>query len=259
LKTASLSRINLLKIPLFFRLIVAFSSGIVLFFAASDLYSQVPLDREIAEAVKKVVPCKWIEVKTKPEGSRGEKLKSVMIKFEGVSKNFLPADYVTVQYANPVIDLRALRNSGVFSVISQSDFKIGVLVSDQALKNEFDKRAKKSNIRYNKFLIKFTPPHIELEFDIPAGAIPSEHRQFLEKFAKNKKFEGYAALRLEVRDNKVFAFPTKVILNHFLLPTPVLDELAKRINPLYPIPLIQPFTYSLQKVGIQKRYIFFSN
>jgi hypothetical protein len=258
LKTASFLKINILKIPLFFRLIIAVLSGILLF-AASDLYSQVPLDREIAEAVKKIVPCKWIEVKTKPGADKSENPKSVTIKFEEVSKNFLPADYVTVQYVNPVIDLKALRKSGAFSVISQSDFKIGVLVSDQALKNEFDKRAKRSNVRYNKFLIKFSPPYIELEFDIPAGAIPSEHRQFIEKFAKNKKFEGYAALRLEMHDNKVFAFPTKVILNHFLLPTPVLDELAKRINPLYPIPLIQPFTYSLQKVGVQKKYVFFSN
>jgi hypothetical protein len=254
---ADFSKISLLKIPLFFCWIVAFSSGIVLF-SASDLYSQVPLDREIAEAVKKIVPCKWIEVKTKPEG-KSENLKSLLIKFEGVSKNFLPADYVTVQYTNPVIDLRALRNSGAFSVISQSDFKIGVLVSDQALKNEFDRRAKRSNVRYNKFLIKFTPPYIELEFDIPAGAIPSEDRKVVEKFIKNKKFEGYAALRLEVRDNKVFASPTKVILNHFLLPTAVVEELSKRINPLYPIPIIRPFNYSLEKVGVQKKYIFFSN
>jgi len=248
----------MLKIPLFFHLTVAFSFGIVLF-TAPDLHSQITLDREIAEAVKKIVPCKWIEVKTKPEKAQGEKLKSLMIRFEGVSKNFLPADFVTVQYADPVVDLKALRNSGTFRVASQSDFKIGVLVSDQALKKEFDIRAKRMNVYYNKFLIKFTPPHIELEFDIPAAAIPSEDRKIVEKFVKNKKFEGYAALRLEVRDNKVFASPTKVILNHFLLPAPVVDELAKRINPLYHIPVIQPFSYSLGKVGLQKKYIFFSN
>jgi hypothetical protein len=258
LKTASFFKSNRSKIPLSFHLAVALSVAIVLF-AAPPLHSQIPLDREIAEAVKKIVPCKWIEVRTKPEKAQGEKLNSLMIRFEGVSKNFLPADFITVQYANPVVDLKVLRNSGAFRVASQSDFKIGVLVSDQALKNEFDARAKRMNVHYKKFLIKFTPPHIELEFEIPAGAIPSEDRKIVERFVRNKKFEGYAALRLEVRDNKVFAFPTKVILNHFLLPAPVVDEIAKRINPLFRIPVVQPFSYSLTKVGVQKKFIFFSN
>ena len=85
------------------------------------------------------------------------------------------------------------------------------------------------------------------------------HRKFVEKFVKNNKFEGYAALRLEVHDNKIFASPYKVILNHFLLPTTVIDELKKRMNPLYKIPRLQPFNYSIEKVAVQNKYIFFSN
>lgn len=245
--------------PVLFPLMIVISFGSVLFFAVSDLYAQTPPDSELIKALKKIVQCERIEIKTNAGEKRNEKLKSMVIKFVSVSKNFLPADYITVQYTNPTIDLKALKNSNTFNVTSYSGFKIGVLVSDQTLKNEFDKTAKKMNIHYNKFLIKFSPPYIELEFDIPASGIAPEDRKLVEKFVKNKKFEGYAALRLEVHDNKIFASPTKVILNHFLLPMTVIDQIKRRMNPLYQIPRIQPFNYALEKVGIQQKYIFFSN
>jgi hypothetical protein len=76
---------------------------------------------------------------------------------------------------------------------------------------------------------------------------------------RNNRFEGYAALRLEVRDNKVYASPDKVILNHFLLPMTVVAEIKKRMNPIYRIPRVQPFEYALGKAGVLKQYIFFSN
>jgi hypothetical protein len=245
--------------PLYSYLLTVFLTGIMFSFAVSDLHAQAWRDSDIAQALKKIVPCKNIEVKTKAGEDKGGKLKSLSIRFESVSKKFLPSDYVTVQYANPAIDVSALKGSNTFHVISYTDFKIGVLVSNQSLKNEFNRMAKILDIRYNKFLIKYTPPYIELEFDIPANGIPPNDRKLVEKFVKNKKFEGYAALRLEVRDNKIIASPVKVILNHFLLPATVTDEIKKRINPVYDIPQIQPFHYSFEKVGIQKKYIYLSN
>ena len=114
-------------------------------------------------------------------------------------------------------------------------------------------------MRYNKFSIKFTPPYIELEFDIPASAIPLKDRKLVEKYIKNKRLEGYAALRLEIHDNRVIASPVKVIVNHFLLPMPLGSELKKRINPIYHIPRIRPFDYDLAKVDILKQHILFGN
>jgi hypothetical protein len=174
-------------------------------------------------------------------------------------KDVLPADYVTVQYINPKMDFRALRNSNAFKVDSGSDFKIGMLVSEQTIRNEFEKRAKKLKFHYNKFSIRFTPPYIEMEFDFPASAIPQKDRKIFEKFIKNRRFEGYAALRLEVRDNRIIATPAKVILNHFLLPATVTDEIKKRMNPIFRIPRLQPFNYTLGKVEILKQYIYLSN
>jgi hypothetical protein len=48
-------------------------------------------------------------------------------------------------------------------------------------------------------------------------------------------------------------------LNHILLPTTLVSELKKRINPLYHVPRIRPFDYDLVKVDIMKQHIFFSN
>ena len=251
----------MLKIRFFLlsQLIIVVLSELFIFFAASDLYSQALPDSEIVRALKKIVQCESIEIRTKAEDNRSGKLKSMAIKFVSISNKSLPADFITVQYTNPTLDLKALRNSRTFNITSYSDFKIGVLVSDQALKNEFDKIVKKLNMHYNKFLISFSPPYIEVEFDIPASGIPPKDRKLVEKFVKNNKFKGYAALRLEVHDNKIFASPSKIILNHFLLPTTVIDELKKRMNPLYKIPRLQPFNYSLEKVAVQNKYIFFSN
>jgi len=238
---------------------IVLSSVIFLFITASDLYSQESVDSEIAKALRKIVKCEKIEIKTKTEDNKGGKLKSLLIRLVGMPKHILPADYVTVQYANPDIDLIALRKSNNFKIKSYSNFKIGMLVSEQTIKNEFDKRAKKLNFRYNKFLIKFTPPYIELEFDIPADAIPLKDRKLVEKFIRNKRLEGYAALRLEIHGNRIIASPVKVILNHFLLPMPLVSEFKKRINPIYNIPRIRPFDYDLVKADIMKQHIFFSN
>ncbi len=238
---------------------IALLSVIFLLFTVSDLYSPESLDSDIAKALRKVVKCEKIEIKTKTGDNKSGNLGSLLIRLVAMPKNILPADYVTVQYTNPDIDLIALKKSHDFRIKSYSNFKIGMLISEQTIKNEFAKTAQRLNLRYNKFLIKFTPPYIELEFDIPADAIPLKDRKLVEKFIKNKRLEGYAALRLEIHDNKIIASPVKVILNHFLLPTAVVSELKKRINPIYQMPRIRPFDYDLAKVDILKQHIFLSN
>lgn len=235
------------------------SSVLFVFLTFSDSYSQEPLDSDIAKALKKVVKCEKIEVKTKTENNKGGKLKALLIRFIGLPKHILPADYVTVQYTNPDIDLISLKKSNNFKVKSSSNFKIGMLVSEQTIQNEFKKTAKRLNFTDYKLSIKFTPPYIELEFDVPVTAIPQKDRKLVEKFIKNKRLEGYATLRLEIHDNKIIASPVKVILNHFLVPMPLVSEFKKRINPIYQIPRMKPFDYRLVKVDLLKQHIFFSN
>src|SRR5262245_22484697 len=90
---------------------IALSSAILLSFAASDLYCQDALDGEIARALKKAVKCEKVEIKTKTEDNKSGKLKSLLIKFSSISKSILPADFVTMQYTNPRIDMKALKSN----------------------------------------------------------------------------------------------------------------------------------------------------
>jgi hypothetical protein len=237
----------------------AVTTALFLLITVTSAFPQGSLDSDIAKALKKSVTCEKIEIKSKAEENKNGQLKSLLIRFVALQKPSFPADYVTVQYSNPVLDTAALKKSNSFKVKSSSKFNIGILASEQSIKNEFVKTARRSNFQYNKFLIKFTPPYIELEFDIPVGSIPLKDRKLLDKFIINKRLEGYAALRLEVRDNKIFATPVKVIMNHFLVPMTLTNELKKRFNPIYAIPHIRPFDYNLVKVDVLKQHILFSN
>lgn len=240
-------------------LVLVLSSLLCLCLTATTACSMEPLESDIAKALRKVIKCEKIEVKTKGEDSRRGKLQTLLIRLVAMSKQVLPADYVTVQYTNPDINLSALRKSNTFKINSCSNFKIGMLVSEQTVRNEIEKTVKRLNLRYDKLLIKFTPPYIEVEFDIPAGAVPLKERKLLEKFIRNKRFAGYAAFRLEIQGNRLIASPDKVIINHFLMPAPLVAELKKRINPVYHLQRIRPFDYNLVKVDIMKQHVYLSN
>jgi len=232
---------------------------IVLLSGATAVHSRESLDNEIAKALRKSVTCERIEIKTNTGDNKNGDLKSLFMKFASLPINGMPVDYVTAQFTDPKIDLKALRNANTVTITSYSELAVRMLFSEQTIKNEFTRTAKRLNFHYDKFLIKFSPPYIELEFSVPAGTIPPKDRKIVEKFMVNDRFEGYAALRIEVRDSRIFVVPAKVILNHFLLPMPVLAEIQKRVNPLYQIPRVLPFDYTLGKADLLKQYIFISN
>jgi len=259
LKTADFIKNRFVSYPVSIFLITALAAVIVLLSGASTLYSRESLDGEIAKALRKTVKCERIEIKTNTGDNKNGDLKSLFMKFVSLPMNGVPVDYVTVQYTDPKIDLKALRNANTVKITSYSDLAVRFLLSEQTIKNEFIRTARRMNFHYDKFLIKFSPPYIELEFSVPAGTIPPKNRKLVEKFMVNDRFEGYAALRLEVRDSRIFVVPAKVILNHFLLPMPVLAELQKRVNPIYQIPRVLPFDYTLGKVDLLKQYVFLSN
>ncbi|OGW39553.1 MAG: hypothetical protein A2X58_08775 [Nitrospirae bacterium GWC2_56_14] len=259
MKTADFIKNRFVSYPVSIFLITALAAVIVLLSGASTLYSRESLDGEIAKALRKTVKCERIEIKTNTGDNKSGDLKSLFMKFVSLPMNGVPVDYVTVQYTDPKIDLKALRNANTVKITSYSDLAVRFLLSEQTIKNEFIRTARRMNFHYDKFLIKFSPPYIELEFSVPAGTIPPKNRKLVEKFMVNDRFEGYAALRLEVRDSRIFVVPAKVILNHFLLPMPVLAELQKRVNPIYQIPRVLPFDYTLGKVDLLKQYVFLSN
>ena len=259
LKTAHFFKNRFVNYPVHTRLIPALAAVVVLLSGASTLHSRESLDNELAKALRKTVKCERIEIKTNDGDGKSGDLKSLSMKFVSLPVNGVPVDYVTAQYTNPKIDFKALRNANTVKITSYSDLAVRILVSEQTIKNEFISSARRLNFHYDKFLIKFSPPYIELEFSVPASTIAPKDRKLVEKFMVNDRFEGYAALRLEVRDSRIFVAPAKVILNHFLLPTPVLTELQKRVNPIYQIPRVLPFDYTLGKIDLLKQYIFLNN
>ncbi len=231
----------------------------VLALSPQDSFSREPLENELAKALAKTVRCEKIEVKIKGDGKNRANPDKLLIKLVSMPNQCIPADIATLQYSNPKIDMMALRKAKNFKINSVADFKIGMLFSQQTIRNEFDKAARRLNVQYNKLSIRFTPPYIEVEFDINARSIPSRDRKIVEKFIKNGRLAGYAAIRLQVQGNRVIASPDKVILNHFRMPMPLVSELKKRMNPVWHIPRIPVFDYTLEKVDVLKQYVYVSN
>jgi hypothetical protein len=169
------------------------------------------------------------------------------------------ADHMTLTYEDPVIDLIQLKQKKELNILSYSKNKVGILISAKAIKGYFGHKANQFKKRYNKILIKFASPYIECLFDVPASEISPETLSLVKPFIKNAKLEGYAAFRIEAKDNALYASSSKVIVNHFLVPERILRELQNRFNPFDAIPALNPFQYSINNVTVQNKYIFLSN
>jgi len=231
----------------------------VLALSPQDSFSREPLENELAKVLAKSSQCEKIEVKIKGEGKNRANPEKLLIKMTSTPARCIPADYVTAQYSEPKINLGSLRKEKSFKVNSFRDFRIGMLFSEQTIRREFDKAARRLKVPYNKLSIRFTPPYIEVEFDILASSIPAKERRIVEKFIKKGRLAGYAAIRLEVQGNRVIASPDKVILNHFRLPMPLVSELKKRMNPVWHIPQVRPFEYTPKTIDVMKQYVYLSN
>ena len=259
LKTAHLLKSSSIFHQLLRALPLVVLSTAVFLLAAADTHAAETLEQEIVKALAKSVNCEKIEVKIKGDEKNRAYPDKLLIKLSQTPQQCIPADYVTVQYGNPKIDRVALRKKKQLKIASHSDFKIGMLFSEQTLRHELGKAAKRLNVPFSITALKFSPPHLEVEFSIQTGSIPARDRKIVEKFIRNNRLAGYAAIRLELQGNRVIAVPDKVILNHFLVPKPVLTELKKRMNPVWQIPQVRPFDYTLRNIAVMKQYIFVGN
>jgi len=134
--------------PVRTRLITALAAVIVLLSGTSTLYSRESLDGELAKALRKTVKCERIEIKTNAGDNSGD-MKSLFMKFISLPINGVPVDYVTAQYTNPKIDFKTLRNANTVKITSYSDFAVRILVSEQTIKNEFIRTARRLNFHYD--------------------------------------------------------------------------------------------------------------
>jgi hypothetical protein len=218
-----------------------------------------PLENEIIEALGKNIRCKKIEVQIRLAQEKPGEIKSLAVKFEGAVLGEMVADHMTLLYEKPVIDLSQLKQAKEFKILSSSKSKVSILISAKAMEGYLANKAKQLQKKYNRISIKFSPPYTECLFDVPASEISPETLKLLDKFVKGGKLEGYAAFQFKAKDNALSALSSKVIVNHFLIPDAILQELQKMVNPFDRIPILSPFQYSINKVNVQNNYLLLTN
>ena len=218
-----------------------------------------PLEEEVLKALSKSVQCKKIEVQIESAKERANALKTLTVKFDSINLGQMVADYMTIIYEDPVIDLIKLRQSKEVNISSYSKNRVSILISTGEIEKYFSAKANQVKKRYNKILIKFSPPYIECLFDVPASEISPETLKLLDKFIKGGKLEGYAAFQIKVKNNELYALSSKVIVNHFLIPELILRELQTKFNPFDGIPVVKPFQYSINNLAVQNKYLFLTN
>jgi hypothetical protein len=239
--------------------VILFASPITSIAKSPDPSKKSPLEEEVLNALSKIIQCKKIEVQIGSAKEKGDVLKTLTVKFDGINLGQMVADYMTIVYEDPVLDLGKLKQSKELNILSSSKNRISILISTAAIERYFDNKAKESKKKYNQISIKFSPPYIECFFDVPAQEISAETLKLLDKFVKGGKLEGYAAFQFKVKDNALYALSSKVIVNHFLIPELILRELQTKFNPFDAIPMIKPFQYSINKVTVQNKYLFLTN
>lgn len=227
--------------------------------ANSTVYSDRPSEGEIEKTLGKSIQCGKIEVKIGYTDKKTTQPKRLTAKMDGVLLGQMKADHMTLVYEDPVMDLIQWKRKKEFNILSYSKNKVGILISAKSIEEYLGHKANQFKKKYNRISIKFASPYIECLFDVPASEISPETLQLVKPFIKNAKLEGYAAFRIEAKDNALYASSSKVIVNHFLVPDLILRELQNRFNPFDAIPALKPFHYSINHVTVQNKYIFLSN
>lgn len=215
-------------------------------------------ENDIRDILKQYITCKNITVRVESLPTAPHTFTQLLIKIDTVDMNHLIADHVTIQYQSPQINLAEMKKSRIFTISSYKNFKIGILVSTESIKKFVDYKAQQYNKKYNKLQIKLTPPYLGFEFSLPADQVSQDVYQILSKFIKNDQIDGYSALKLDVKNNRLTGESTKSIVNHFKLPNAVLQELSQRFNPMLDIPVLLPFRYQLNNIVIQNQYLYLS-
>ena len=255
-KSTKIKKFHFIHYILFFLLLISPISSMA---KSPDPSKKSPLEEEVLKALSKSVECKKIEIQIESAKEKANVLKTLTVKFDGINLGQMVADYMTILYEDPVIDLVKLRQSKEVNISSYSKNKVSILISTGGIEKYFSTKAKQVKKRYNKISIKFSPPYIECLFDVPASEISPETIQLLKKFVKGPKIEGYAAFQFKVKDNDLYALSSKVIVNHFLIPELILRELQTKFNPFDGIPVVKPFQYSINNLSVQNKYLFLTN
>lgn len=217
------------------------------------------LESEITKALGARIKCKKITVQAIESKETPGGIKTLAVKLENAALGGMTADYVTVIYEKPVIDMNMLKKAKKFRIISSSSNKAGILISAASVEKYIAARLKRFQKKNVRVSVKFTPPYAECFFNVPASEIDPKAMNIVGKYIKGKNVEGYAAVQIKAKDNALFAAPAKIIINHFLVPASVGSQLQNTFGALDRVAVIPPLRYSINNVSIQKNYLFLTN
>jgi hypothetical protein len=230
-----------------------------LFARPADDRNTAKLESAVTAALRKSVNARGIAVKVELASGNGSEIQKLIVKMENVEIGQLAADRMTILIESPVLDRRKLEKDEVLEFRSQGKCQVGIFASPGSLERYLQRKAEQFNKKSVHFALKFTPPYIECTYDVLKSEIASESVELLKKFVPGDKIEGYAAFRLDAKDNGLIATASKVITNHFLLPGGLLRAFESKFNPFDQIPVVAPFQYTINKLTVQAKYVFMSN
>lgn len=244
---------NLLKNKIFY----------LLFFISIISYSgfsqnKLPIEKDILNALKSNFSKSIITVKANYDQSNPKDMVSLAIKIENIINLFLPIDIMTISYQKPVLNLERIKK-GFFYVTKHSGQKVSALISPKSIEQYIQNKANYLNKKNVDVKVKYSPPFVECFYNVPLNQISQETTSQLTDFTSSGKFEGYAAFTFKVRNNDLSARGEKVILNHFLLPKPILRLFEDRNNPFDEIIEFEPLKYKFNSATVQKNYILLTN
>jgi len=228
-------------------------------FAKAPALAAKTLEGEIVKTLGQTISCKKMEVLVRASREKPGEIKILAVKMEGTALGRMTADYVTVIYEKPVIDMNQLHKAGKFKILSAAKTRVSILISARTIEAYIAGRARQLQIKNYRASIRFSPPYAECFFNVPASAVSPKVLKTLDKVVKGNRLEGYAAIRLAAGANTLSAAPVKVIVNHFVIPDAILKELQSMVHSSDRIPVLAPFQYSINHVAVQNNYIFLTN
>jgi hypothetical protein len=237
---------------------------LILFLFRAALYSAPVisndnLEKAIEKAIAGEIKYKEIKIKIVKDSKNDSKINSLAIRLENVNISGIVADFITLQYNEPTIDMQSLQKKGRLKIQSYSNQKVSILLSTVSLQNYLGLKAREFGKNNVNIKLKFSPPFIECFYDVPKKEIASGTIDLLSKFVPGDKLEGYAVFTLSAKKSELSAHSSKVILNHFLIPVSILGIFEKKFNPFDKISPINIFNFEINSVSVQSKYVLLTN
>jgi hypothetical protein len=186
-------------------------------------------------------------------------LDKLSIRLNDMSFGNIQSDFFTAIYENAKIDLNALKSKSVLKIFSSKNLDIRIGVSPSKMERSMQIKMKGMGKKNIKADFKYSPPFVECTYNVPESQLGKDTKAMLVKYIAGSSLEGYLAFKLSARKNQVYADPSKVILNHFLLPGALVKNFKDVYNPFETLNTIKPFKYSINKCEVQDKFIIFTN